>query len=242
MIVKRVVKKILSLIPPDNRVLPNKSSGKIIEFIGPSGVGKSTLCSLTKDKLSCKWNNIERLNYCKLGAIAEDIIDLHWTIFKGKFPFIQNLNTASSAKLGLVNYFNKVVLDNIRILRVRENAGFILEEGICHNFFEELNELSIQDLSLLMTNRSLICVLPKDENTVVKQIRKRTKQTGKTVFHHNGLDDKTLFEMTKDYVKGINIFLKRIESLNIPVCKVYIEDGLEVNCKRIIEFERAYNI
>ena len=157
--------------------------------------------------MAIRWNDLQNLKYCKLGGIGEGIIDLHWTILKGKFAFIQSLNTSSTGKLGLVNYFTKVILNNIKISRVQKCAGFILEEGICHNFFEELNMLKTEELLLLVKNRCLICVLSKDENNVVKQIRKRTRETGETVFHHIGLDDNALLEMTKNYVTGINSFL-----------------------------------
>ena len=69
-------------------ILPNKSQGRVIEFIGPSGVGKTTLYQLSRNKMSCLWNDLEHLNHYELGNTPKEIINLHWEILKHKIMVI----------------------------------------------------------------------------------------------------------------------------------------------------------
>jgi len=220
-------------------IKPNYSYGKILEFIGPSGVGKTKLYNLTKDKLSSNWHYLEVIYPYKFNNTDEKLIDIHWNIFKKKSSFIENLNTKSITKLKLSGYFNQVLINNIKLMLIKNESGFFLEEGIFHNFSRELITLRDEDLVYILKNRCLVFILPRDSMNVVNQIRKRINEGGHTVYHHNGLNDKQLNTLTKDSVSNFNEFLERIQKFNIPVCKLYLEDGLEENCKKIIEFERS---
>lgn len=242
MTLKKLIKRIVNILLKTCVVVkPNKSEGKIIEFIGPSGVGKSTLYKLTKDRLSCKWNSINTLNHCKTSPIHDQTVKLHWELLKSKILAVETIKTSSRAKLGLVNYFTTILTNNIKILGVKNSAGFVLEEGLCHNFFDELNALKSDELSILLKNRNLICVLPRHIDTVVSQIQKRTRETGQTVFHHSGMSDEDLNTLTKATVEGMVKFISRVNTLKIPICQLYIEDGIDINCNNILDFEKTIN-
>jgi len=239
MIFKKVLKKISSTLHVKVEKKSNCSGGKIIEFIGPSGVGKSTLYELTKNNLSSVWNSSQKINKYQLISTDGKLIDTHWEIFKNKLNFIDSLKTNSIEKLKLVGYFNTVLLNNIKLMQIQDEFGFFLEEGICHNFSRELLALNNEELLSVIRNRCLICVLPKDSMTVVNQLRKRAKDGGHTVFHHTGLDDEELNELSKDSTQIFIKFLDCIQKFKIPICQLYAEDGLEINSKKIIEFEAS---
>ncbi len=217
----------------------NHSGGKIIEYIGPSGVGKTILYNLTKNNLSSEWSNLQIGSDNQKDSIDERLFEIQREILKKKNDSVDILKCDINQKLKLMTYFNQVLLNNIRISNCNQKAGFLLEEGICHNFSNELQSLKEKDLEYVMKNRILICVLPHDSLTVVSQIRKRTKEGGHTVYHHEGLDDEELNKLTIDSTNNFINLLSCIQKFNIPVCELSAEDGIELNCKKIIEFEAS---
>ncbi|WP_445730826.1 hypothetical protein [Mariniflexile sp.] len=233
-----LLKKDTVLIEKDE-TKPNYSCGKILEFIGPSGVGKTTLFNLTKDKLCSKWHNLAVIHPHKINNADEKLINIHWDILKKKFNYIEFLKSESFIKLKLNDYFNQVLLNNIKLMSIKSESGFFLEEGICHNFSEELITLNDEDLIYILKNRCLIYILSRESMNVVGQIKKRINEGGHTVHHHKGLNDIQLNTLTKDSIHIFNKFLERIKKFSIPVCKLYLEDGLEENFKKIIDFERS---
>lgn len=217
----------------------NHSRGKVIEFIGPSGVGKSTLCSITEKKLSAKWNTLDLIQSTNIITIDEKLLESHWKVFKAKISSINCLKTKNSVKLKLATYFNKVISININLLHFENEYGFFLEEGICHNFAQELLDLNNEELYSLLKHRHLICILPKDPMFVVDQIKKRTSEGGHTVYHHEGLDSKALLDIVNESIIVYKEFITRIQNLNISSCQLLAEDGIEINSKKIIEFEAS---
>jgi len=239
MLFKRLFKR-RSVAKPEIELKKNNSGGKIIEFIGPSGAGKSTLYTATKNSLSSYWGNLKTLNKFQNDTVDEQLAAIHWKLFKYKLTKVDSLNTDSLAKLNLMEYFKKVLLNNLKLIQFENEVGFFLEEGLCHNFSKELLSLNKEELIKILGNRYLICLFPKNNKIVVQQIRKRASQGGHTVFHHKGISDLELEVLTKNTITNFKVFLKHLEKYNIPVCQLFVEDGIEANSKKIIEFEASF--
>lgn len=227
------------IVKPEIEVKKNSSTGKIIEFIGPSGVGKSTLYNETKNSLSSVWRNSKSLNKFKGNTTDEQLAEIHWKLFKSKISNVDSINTDGLVKLSLMEHFQKMLSDNLKIIQQENEVGIFLEEGLCHSFSRELIVLTNAELINVLGNRFLIYVSPKDPNIVVRQIRKRAMEGGHTVYHHVGLDDQDLNRITKDSIDNFNKLTNHIEKLNVPVCRLFVEDGIEINSNRIIEFEKS---
>ena len=238
MIFNKLFNKI-NIFRPEIEEKKNNSVGKIIEFIGPSGSGKSTLYNETKNSLSSVWANLNNLNKIENNNSDQQLAEIHWKLFAHKFSKVNSINADGIIKLKLMEYFKKVLIYNYRLIQLEKEVGYFLEEGICHNFSSELLYLTNDELHKVIGNRHIVCLLPKDPKLVVHQIRKRTSEGGHTVFHHYGLSDEELEEVTQNAVKNYKKFFKYIEKSNIPVCQLYIEDGIASNTKKIIEFEAS---
>lgn len=238
MIFKRLFKKIWNT-KPEIEIKKNNSDGKIIEFIGPSGAGKSLLYNATKNSLSAVWGNLKTLNKFQNDIFDEQLAAIHWQLFKYKLTKVDSINSDGLVKLKLMEYFKEVLSDNLRVLQLENEAGVFLEEGLCHNFSKELLSLNKEDLLKILGNRYLVCLFPKDPKVIVNQIRKRTSEGGHTVFHHNGLNDNALEELTKIAIINFRELIIRLKEYDIPICQLYVEDGIELNSKKIIEFEAS---
>ncbi len=239
MLFKRLFKK-RSVAKPEIELKKNNSGGKIIEFIGPSGAGKSTLYNATKNSLSSVWGNLKTLNKFQNDIADEHLSTIHWKLFKFKFSNVDSFDTDSLVKLNLMEYFKKVLSDNLKLIQLENEMGVFLEEGICHNFSSELLYLDKEELLKALGNRRIVYLSAKDPKLVVNQIRKRASEGGHIVFHHNGLNDGELEELTRSAVINFKEFLSHLEKYNIPVCHIYVEDGIEANSKKIIEFEASF--
>lgn len=239
MLFKRLLKK-RSVNHPKMELKPNNSKGKIIEFIGPPGVGKSTLYSATKDSLSSVWSNLKLINKLQNNTPEEQVAKIHWKLYKDKFNNVDAINTSSLAKLNLMEYFKIVLSNNLKLIQFDNKEGFFLEEGICNNFSSELLQLNKDEFFKALGNRFIVCILPHDPKIVVQQIKKRTSEGGHTVYHHIGLDDVALEELTRNEVTNFNTFLNQLKKYDFPVCQLYVEDGLEANSKKILDFEASY--
>lgn len=238
MILKRFLNK-NNIQKPDFVIKRGNTNGKIIELIGPSGVGKSTLYNTLKDRLVGDWGSLNTVKTFQNQNNDERLAELHWMIFKHKFYTLESLNASSHAKLDLVEYFKNVLSTNIKLLQFRNEKGVFLEEGICHNFSLELLQLNKEDLFNILGKRYLISLLPKDPKIIVHQIRKRTLMGGHTVFHHVGLNDIELEELTKKSIENFKDLIDYLKKCSVPIFELSVEDGIDVNSKKIIKIERT---
>lgn len=211
-------------------------NNKIVEFIGVSGIGKSTLFHFAKDKLAARWEYYIPNSDFKENLFEEKITRIHCELLENKLSKTKTMAISYLSKLQLSAYFNKVLLDNL-ILVGNSHKGFFIEEGLCHNFPVELWELNDDELSFVLKNRFLIYVKTENPLTVVDQIKKRTSEGGHTVYHHIGLSDEQLLDLVINSMEQFESFFHKIKNSQIPVCVLMIEDGLEVNSNKILQFE-----
>ncbi|MGB1308626.1 MAG: hypothetical protein ACPG6B_06930 [Oceanihabitans sp.] len=241
--IKRVFKKFFKKksVQPSVVVKPKKnlSEGRIVEFIGPSGIGKTTLYNTIIKELTSNWINAKNFKEHEYGTANEELFAIHWKLLKYKLERVDSFNLGSLEKINLVQYFKQVLLENIKMINVKGKSGYLLEEGLCHNFSIELLNLNEKELKAVLGNRYIISVLPKDTKTVVNQIRKRTVEGGHTVAHHKNLNDEELEEYCKISTKAFEKFTNHIQKFNFPLCTLYVEDGIEFNSNKIIDFEKA---
>ncbi len=216
-----------------------RTTGLYIEFIGPAGVGKSTLFEAVKNHTAGEWYYREKLPGLKLKE-REDMLDggLHWKVLFAKALNLDERILNGFRKTKLMRYFTEVVLYDLYLNNGVSDRGFLLEEGICHNFSKELNALPDDEFETIMTGRALVYLKPKNCSTVLNRIKKRSQAGGHTVTHHIGLTDNELFEIAEMSVKNFNELIHRSLAIGIPACTVYAEDDINQNAEILLDFER----
>ncbi len=168
---RKLLKKILQITglypllvfirPPVKKPDLLKTKGLTIEFIGPAGVGKSTLFEEIKNHTAGEWYYREKLPGLKLKE-REDVLDggLHWKLLFAKALNLDERMLNGFRKTKLMRYFTEVVQYDLYLNNGVSDRGFLLEEGICHNFPKELNELPDDQLRTIMFGRALVYLKP----------------------------------------------------------------------------------
>lgn len=216
------------------------TKGLTIEFIGPAGVGKSTLFDAVKNRMQGHWNYREKQQHYKLEQCQTSIDGtLHWNLMMAKAINLHGLELNGFRKLKLLKYFSDVVYSDLYMHFSSSESGFLLEEGIFHNFSKEINSLQNNEFESLIANRVLIYVRPKNNTTVVDRIRKRTANNGHTVTHHIGLSDHELLAIVDRSVIKFDVMIKRAQTLNHQILTVYAEDELNYNADLILDVEAS---
>lgn len=227
MILKRILRRILHNKNIAKKLFSYSLDSKfILEFIGPSGVGKSTLFKEYFSNVDFNFytqNDIykvkSKLDEQKILSIIyhELLLNKHNNLLKKDY----NAYTISE----LLNYFSKIVSEDILIQNSYKDCGFILEEGITHNFTTELLQLSNEHLSLLLKNRIIIYLKPENPNLIVQRIKKRANECGHIVIHHKNKTDEELLNIAKQSIENFDKFIDRLKGLHIPYIQIIAEEN-----------------
>jgi len=244
-VAKRMVNKTLtvaqSIIRPgrvgdSGRKIPSRH----VEFIGPAGIGKSTIFEEVKNHVVGNWKGrgdlhivLEKHEY---GHDAEDYLGL----LQNKISHLEKYALPDYEKIRLTWFFSDILLKDMAIMNNSiSSSKFMLDEGLCHNFSEELMRLSDSSFEMLMANRAFIFVQARRVETVVERIRKRENEAGRLVAYHMGLNNEELKKYIEQVYSGFNAFIERVEALDIPVCKIFAEDETQTRVGRILDFEKS---
>lgn len=217
----------------------SKNANRHIEFIGPAGVGKTTICDEVKKYMVGDWNYKENLLDIMIkyneGKLDEN---LYLRLLCNKVKHLENYDLSSYQKIRLIEFFSDVLLKDLAIHSSDlSSKRFFLDEGLCHNFSEELIDLTDSDLKILMTGRAFVFLQARNSAAVVNQIRKRERETGQIAAYHVRLGDNALRDHTEKTSLFISAFVDRVEALGLPVCKIFIEDDFQTNVKHVLDFE-----
>ena len=121
-----------------------KIANRHIEFIGHAGVGKSTICDEVKKYVIGDWYYKENLSDILVQYNEGEVDENHYLrLLYGKAKHLENYDLSSYQEIRLVRYFSDVLLKDFA-MKSRDSSSkkFLLDEGLCQNFYEELIDLS----------------------------------------------------------------------------------------------------
>lgn len=222
-----LIKKILHKSPQRVQVpLLYKLKPKVIvEFIGPAGVGKSTLFRETFTNANFEFYTQNNIGIFENNLLKSDIQnDVYNQLLLSKHENVLKLGENAFVNAKLINYFSRIIKDDIIIQNSITACGFILEEGLSHNFSKELLGLSDNLFSVALLNRVLIYLRPDNPELVVQRIRKRQNEGGHTVVHHSGKTDRELLNIALNSIVNFDNLLVRAKQFAIPYVKISAED------------------
>lgn len=231
-------------VPPFNN--PNLKAGVIVELMGPSGVGKTTLFNNVKENLGQQWifrNHLRRLN--TLGAKGIDIGDPCYNfaskLMERKTKDLLALNTSFIKKIQVVNFYTKELANSIVYLKEDVPNWLFSDDGIVHLFRNEIIELE-KDLlndhearNLLFKNKNLVHV-DADEKFIVENLRKRhvhSRNEGNDLL--SWLDEEEAYTHTRLSRMTNKKVIEIAKKYGAKVYEINAAEGDEENIKKLNE-------
>lgn len=208
-----------------------------IEFVGPSGVGKTKIYSDVRSRIAGDW--VFRESNPSLLTLLDDskVFDRNrWCLLFEKVKFLDRGGYDDYNKVRLLRYFSDIVLFDLVFYNRMLDKRFFLDEGICQNFSAELMKLPERNLSELMTRRALVLVQARSSNQIVERIRARERKIGRVMAYHSGLNDEEIKRHVESEILHFESFTEKMASLGVPVCRVFSDGDISQSTEAVLDF------
>lgn len=215
------------------------SSGSILEMIGPSGVGKSTLFTSIIDELEKDWFQPHHASDLVLSSLDYDaeLTEVHRQLLLKKAIRFDKEGHDFWVLGGVLSYGAKVASTNI-LMRSGFHRGFALDEGLFQVFANELLELDVCARQRLCVGRYLVLLNARDPNTIAKRAFLRHKnRLLRGHFQHPTTIDK----QREHAIKAMSLYEKVAEiaqDCGVEVLRLFAEDEDSENRQAILTFAR----
>jgi hypothetical protein len=151
-----------------------------------------------------------------------------------------------SKKIRMFSFYLEILIKNVLLLENNGCKNLVLyDDGIFHNNDGLVLPHSLEDamekhpeMSLIANPIAVInCYASLEEN-----IRRRKKRVdnGRGTFLEIGMDDSVLKQLSIDSIEASKSKIEQMKVIGIPVLDVNMQDSIESNTTRVIEFVRNY--
>lgn len=223
-------------------------AGKILEFIGPSGVGKSYLRNYLIRKISGDWVDGSKLDWREVDANYRRHIPLELNkayaqlcVRFAQEAFEKDFRYQTSEQ---IMRFASFQLGNIRkhlLLEAGLPVGVIMDEGLVFINQKGLGELladSERMISSILGRRYLIA-LSSPPDLVLTQIRKRHREQPHLP-EYQGFSDEGIVDSIKQQQDQIEKFLTRAEPYLGGLLRIRSDLPIEQNEEAVLNFMDSF--
>lgn len=211
-----------------------------IEFVGVAGVGKTTL--FNKLNSDSKWISAAKFvrNHLNSQSIQFAATNSCYQILAdSKIEQISKTDDNSVDKLYLLHVFYQCLIHDSLIDTFNNNATIISEEGLIHNFgnnIEQILESGENELiSNLLKRRAIVYCISEPE-IVARQIIKRFEETGKLLPHHKTKSFDELVAVQKQALKQKDNLLQLLKKHEVPILMIDTSNSTSENLVKINTF------
>lgn len=161
-------------VPPAGRIrrtAPSGTGGHCVEFVGPSGVGKTYLCRQVTPDLARHWF-FERHAKALAGHVPEDPPSARYLaqLYVARFRRLQDNDLALSRKAEIVARMSEVIRHGLVASSPGLPRGFVLDDGVAHFFAEQILETDISMTTGFLRGKGLIFLLPERPETAAPEM------------------------------------------------------------------------
>jgi hypothetical protein len=213
------------------------SAGKILELIGPSGIGKSTLLSSVSDGLGKTWFLPRHALELELSSLdhAPGLIDVHRSLLMGKAARRYRDGSDFWVMSGAFTYSAHVARTDI-LMHAGFPRGFALDEGLFQLFADEILGLEADQWEPLSAGRLLVHLSARDPDTIaVRAMRRHEDRLRRGRFQHPTSLDQQRARATE----AIAVYAQladRAREHGIAVIDLYAEDPASASGQAILDF------
>lgn len=213
---------------------------RIIEMIGPSCVGKSTLQKEALGQMACDWQPRAPVRPVKPAApTAIDDPGLE-AILAQRLEYATRSGTTVAERLADLRVDCATLESDyaVRAAVASGEVGFFLDEGLCKRFFGQLRHLDDALLRQCLARRAMVFVAVREPEIALLRIGKRA-QGGQML---RGYADCASIGDVRDKlnrrIAAERTLEARCRAIGTPVLRLDADDPLEENVAALCRFEQ----
>jgi hypothetical protein len=245
-LLERLGLRVSRIRPPlDPAALPRTATaGHVVEFVGPSGVGKTTLFRHLAPTLAERWffqEDIAPFVYDGFRLGPEDA-RAYDALIPGIVAEVAERPGHVSGRAAALAFRMRVLREDMCLMAGTHSRGFFIDDGLCHNAsVPVLARLEAGDRAMerLVRRRAFVFLLADRVDTVVANIKARRLGSPPLIGNNfPGRSDAELAAMTAASGRAKRALLARLTGLGCRCLVLRAEDGLAANAARVLGFER----
>jgi thymidylate kinase len=208
-----------------------------LEFIGTSGVGKTTLFRETMGKLTKRWFFAYQLDLVKRKTPASEIDGVLMEILKNR---IEKITTSDSycpwhsfldLKLSV-----RVMHETMVVAHSSHPQGFTFDEGLFRHFPAEILQIGDEFPAQLWHNRAFVYLRARTPETALARVRSRTEMLAQIERQRERSDEQRLTNILRDQ-EVFQAIVDKAKTFGCPVLVLDAEDPFADSVNKVIEFE-----
>lgn len=221
--------------------LARDGTGFIVEFLGPSGVGKTTLhdALVHQRDVGDGWVTVEEYlsHHDEVGRDGVSLDVTHRMLLEWKLRSVSEAEIPVQDKYQVLDFFHRNLLVDLRINAPDVKACVVWHDGLLHNFSDELRELLQHypaDFGALVRNRAVVHCHSTPEQ-VAAHIMQRQRD-GHIRPQHKGLGETALVAYSAEGLATNAGFVRRLSEHSLACLEVDTADDISENVQRVREF------
>ena len=219
------------------------SSGLIIEFMGPSGIGKTTLFNEIWRYHKKKWfskNDIVLLkekNDIDPFSIFDDFNStLYEKLLWKKFFLTFQGDRLLKTKVSLYEFYRKQIEIDIFVSHYKLPKGLLSDDGICGNFLEEViyillktkeNDALLYEIKKFFSNRSIV-YFHANPSIIIDHLKQRSIDKPNSNNDYYSFYGPDIDSFVQNMIDKFEILINLLEDMNIPIIKIDMKNESRV--------------
>lgn len=213
------------------------TANHIVEFLGPSGIGKSAVFKNSKECLKYPWSFRCDSDSFKSASCTAEILSIYQDLYWAKLQKVKEKSVNPINEIEVIVNIVKRVREDISMRCLSHAQGFFLQEGLfayCASLARGLEEARLRKI---ISGRSFIIILPENTETAVDRFIQREELTGERPNYFYNLTENELYEAQDRAINVQYEFGCSVERVGCNVLWLKAEDDIETNAKKVVNFE-----
>ena len=211
--------------------------GFVVEFIGPSGVGKSRLYEMlirSRHPDAVWYPNETARKFLPSGEGTSGLGEYH-EVLELALDETCRMAVGIETKYELLRYRWKIVLQDMQIKASHMNL--LLDEGLCQNFGAPLLEVASRNeagFRALMRGKAVVhCICEPSE--IARRVRLR-ESSGHLLGLHRGMDDAQLLAYSNEILSCKAEFVRCLRQCQLQTLTIDMRVNAEINVSKVNAF------